>query len=279
MNVLPNICRALIIFNILLIAGCAIKYNNKSHHVYGEINDQYGNAVSEAKLRYSYSYSDTAFLVMPKWDPAIKTGYVLTDQEGRFDLGDLQLVHFNIVNVDKKGYKYIPQGHDLISDQPVIIKLWKKDAAPSKIIKRNISEKISADGRVSTINLINGKSNDIKLNLKIGITHIRQEPEMRDGDWTARIEIEDGGLLETSDLYQYLAPKDGYQKEWEWASFYGHPGSSFKLVKSFYFKLNTNKNIYGVMEVWIYAFESPSEASLIVRYSVNPDGKRDLYVE
>jgi hypothetical protein len=94
-------------------------------------------------------------------------------------------------------------------------------------------------------------------------------------DWTLKLEVSNGGLLEQLDAYPNEAPAEGYQSSVTIDMPANMPNWSSHLTRSFYFK-SRGGGTYGRMTIDVAAnFQPPPTVFRALIYA-NPAGSRNL---
>jgi hypothetical protein len=153
----------------------------------------------------------------------------------------------------------------------------EKNKSISNLIKshyyRSLKFRLIPDGRIYTLHIsegskgifTEGKLNDGDLQFSFNRASIRSY-----SNWQVKIKTMNGGLIESSDKYMYLAPKSGYKDTWvtDITSY------KYSLNKKFYVHL-VEKNIYGELNIEFRPFRG-DDAALYIKYTLNPNGGRIL---
>ena len=97
-------------------------------------------------------------------------------------------------------------------------------------------------------------------------------------DWSVKIAMVAGGLIETKDPYKYLAPESGYQSSVAFAQAKDDPKWQDRL--RFYYYVRTAKGQYGVVLIDLTPGSNRPDAGLGIGLSIetwlNPAGSRNL---
>jgi hypothetical protein len=241
---------------------------------YGQIFDQNGQSVSGVKVEGS------TLLVLGAENSGGNYYQAVSDSEGRFSFID---AHGNGMGFkfDKSGYEYNyrqPPGWttDYKPDplNPQKFNMWKLQGA-EPMVHANVHAYVPCDGTATSYDVLTGHKvadGDLVITLtRNPVQIVRGKPF----DWTATVQLKDGGLIPITGPYPNEAPADGYQatltiqrpanaKNWD-AAFEG----------SYYFKTENGK-IYGRMTVSIQADFQPPPTSFDVEIYANPAGSRNL---
>lgn len=269
-----------------------IKSKNASIEFYGEVIDQDSNALAGAKIRIGirhWTVGDPAI-----WLPGSKTIYLTqtSDANGRFELHGATGDGFGI-GITKSGYELEPNRYGFgpsagSYDNPVIFKMWSTNIHEQLITGDNSFE-VKPDGRPYFINLKNGTiSEHEKGELKIWIQYTNQVVQGQLCDWSAGIEVINGGLLEVAQAHinsgflaeppfaMYSAPIDGYVPLFSYKCQIKGGQSGEIGNRYFYLRLNHGKE-YGRISINLFAPYGHLHPGLIrISYAINPSGSRIL---
>lgn len=276
----------ILLFSILsLIAvslnGCGlVTTSGKNVHVRGKVIDQLGKPVSNAIINYSLQYRGVGLVLIPAGGATIEAHKIEMDENGMFDLGEIYINYFSIININKSGYEYKFQKSSNIdssqADKPLLFKLWKKESS-QLVIKNRLRKRFKANGEFNSFDLKKGMFHPNKFgkgDFSISIKHDRQELGILGGDWTVKIKVNNGGVIESNDLYMNKAPLHGYMNEW--SRKFKYPKSQLRVIRKFFIK-NTQRNIYAALEIYFRPFSTSEMATTTITYTLNPAGKRVLY--
>lgn len=245
---------------------------------YGKVVDQYGEPVSGVKVKFK---ARSQFL-------SAGTGYgeVTTDDEGLFNTRGVEGVGLSINELIKFGYQFEGRyrfdnfekfersvlWENYTKDNPYIFKLWKIESYPNVIKEKRIGFGFTPDGRASTIDISSGQKALLKKGIKQGDFTVSF---LQDGDdWFFRLEMLNGGLKETNDLYLNLAPESGYNQFVEYKFPENHTLTS---TKKYYIKLQCG-DYYGQM-ILQYKPDYQDKSAIFFSYVINADGGRSLVVK
>jgi hypothetical protein len=261
---------------------------------YGQFIDQDSNPLPEVKVSVSiqrtYMLSSTEFVISNDIVRLEKT----TGADGRFEINNEKGESVDIDSIQKAGYEIEPneqRGFGSSSgsfNNPVIFKMWS-DKIHEQLITGNKSFEIVPDGRPHFINLTDGTiSESVGGDLKVWIQYTNQVTRGQLYDWSAGIEVVNGGLLEVQQaainsgfwpdppFAMYSAPIDGYIPSFSLKNQIKGDQSGEIGNRYFYLLLNNGKE-YGRMSINLFAPYGHLHPGLIrLSYALNPSGSRIL---
>lgn len=135
------------------------------------------------------------------------------------------------------------------------------------------------DGRLYGIDLINGTITESgEGDLKVWIKRPEQVSFGQKYDWSSKIEIVNGGLLQETDTSSsmFSAPVDGYVDVFQFEQKVGSGWGDSTGTKRFFVQLR-NGQVYGRISIELYAHYNNQIPGLIrLSYAINPSGSRIL---
>ncbi len=204
------------------------KRENVQLDFYGKVVEQDGTPVPGATIWLDSSKIEPH--LNPNQHPiAHETFARMTDQNGLFSVQGMSGTYLQVVDVSKDGYRsdikvgrffhYGPSAdfrerHHPDPANPVLFYVWKKRPTES-LIQREIGFRLHVDNTPVTIDLLTGKSQpgrveagDLQVSLKRpdGLLYPKELY-----DWEFEIKAIKGAIVETKDVFLYLAPETGYQ--------------------------------------------------------------------
>jgi hypothetical protein len=283
----------------------AMSYSNKMHELferykegrpvefYGQVIDQNSNPISNVKIDFSIQQT---YMVSPT-EFAISNNIVRFEKEtgtdGRIEVTGEKGDNVDIDSIQKEGYDAEPgqRTFGAVSgsfDNPVSFKMWSTNIH-EQLITGNKGFEVVPDGRPYFINLTEGaisETNDG--DLKIWIQYTNQPVRGQLYDWSAGIEVINGGLLEVpqvainsgfldeSPFAMYSAPKDGYIPSFSLKNQI-RGGQSGEIGNRYFYLLLNNGKEYGRMSINLFAPYGRLHPGLIrISYAVNPSGSHIL---
>ena len=259
---------------------------NRPISFFGKIIDQDGNPIPDVKVTFTIRYikevgpigiGDTF-----KY-PSVKTG-----ADGRFALTDEKGSLLVIKSFEKAGYEPSPKAFDGTywywrdkdpyqpdADNPKLFYMWKKAGAET-LVRKGIGHAIRYDGSPTTFDLLTGK---VASNGDLRVTLIRTPQQIiygqRNYEWTATIEVPEGGLLLSTAEQMYLAPSDGYEKKVTIHMNADDPQWTNTQNAALYLKLRGGK-YYGRAKLEFMVGSDRDTTPFSITSFVNPSGSRNL---
>lgn len=199
------------------IVDQAIMQINVPIYFWGKVVDQDGTPLEGVSIRYRVSQPRVM------WDSKTVIRHTTTDSKGAFyikDKGD----GFSFEAFEKAGYinmkgqrtafTYSNSSERYTPDKsaPKVYTLIQEGQLPG-LIRADGWTTLNWDGRPVHYNLRTGKfgiSGEIKITALRG--KIKGEGRQARYDWSCRIEVIDGGIIEAAQDRVYLAPTDGYKQ-------------------------------------------------------------------
>jgi len=254
---------------------------NKPIEFYGQVVDQDGNPISGVKIKVKVRHWDVK-VPAPFGDevrmiPVEKA----TDLGGRFEIHDVTGDVFDIESIQKNGYALSPKTPNGFGfrggsfEQPVIIRMWKL-GKPAKLVTHRTLFGFQSDGRIYTLDLLTDKKIESgNANGDLRIQFYRQSIKPKETyPWTLEISAIDGGLVETADEFEYIAPENGYQPQVTFQMNSISPTAMPDLIKDYYFT-SRNGQISGVVHLQIFS-DYNGQSAILVESRLNPSGSRNL---
>jgi hypothetical protein len=208
------------------------------------------------------------------------TTEVVSDSNGRFQWTDSSVTGdiVGVGSLKKEGYEAEPgqyscRAGDGNYDNPVIFKMWSTNIH-EQLITGTKSFDIVPDGRPYFINLTDGTIAESGAgDLKVWVRYANQVVRGQLYDWSASIEVINGGLLEEglgSPMFE--APTEGYVPMFEVHGKIkgGQRGDTGE--RQFYLKLKNGQE-YGQTTIGLYApFNDQTPGLVRLSYAINPSG-------
>lgn len=90
-------------------------------------------------------------------------------------------------------------------------------------------------------------------------------------NWSFRLSIPDGGLVENQDDFQFEAPNTGYRSTIEYHFAKGETNWATQVSKQFYIAFGQPRK-FG----WLRIESNIAQETVFLTYAINPTGSRDL---
>jgi hypothetical protein len=250
---------------------------------YGKVIDQDGNPISGASIKGEVLH--VKVLVPAPFGAADEIVPIdqTTDAKGQFVINNVSGRSFDLDSIQRNGYEVEPDNcpHDFAPtsgtfDDPVIFKMWSTNIHES-LITRKCAFKIVPDGRPYFINLMAGTISESGTgDLKVWIQYTNHVVPSQFYNWSAGIDVINGGLQDASDYAMWMAPADGYMPSFqESGQIRGNQTGQIE-DRRFYLQLQ-NGNEYGHMTINLIAPYNLGIPGLVrLSYSINPSGSRIL---
>ena len=264
--------------------------NAKPQDFYGKVIDQFGAPIVGADVA-----GNMAWIQGYDIGEKTKTYKTKTDANGEFEFAGVSGWKLGVVP-SKPGYELnlayntrainLPAGGKTSSKIRAVFNMWKLKG-PEPMVHTEIDGRIPYDGRSATFDICSGKSSKVRADKNntdkgdLRITLERNPVDIKRGDrcdWSARIEVVGGGLVEIADAYPNLAPETGYQPLLKFTGKKDDPQWNPKLTKTFY--VHTQKGTFGRVGVDLIVDTARPEIGLGVGIGIeawmNPSGSRNL---
>lgn len=263
------------------------KYHNIPIDFYGKIIDQDSNPVVGVKIdvtiRQQYVISA---ILRTSTDKEIPLN-VVSGQNGCFVIHGKNGDSVHIDSIQKDGYRLSPKVEKTYayvssiepfhpdSQNPVIIKMWKLGESANLISHRTLFG--FRPGRIYTLDILtdkkieNGSANgDLRIQFERQSVLTPREAY----PWSLEISAVDGGLVETTDEFEYVAPESGYQPQISFQTNSISPKAVPDITKDYYFT-SRNGRVYGVVSLQIFS-DYNGQSAILVNSRINSNGSRDL---
>ncbi len=245
---------------------------------YGKVVDEKGQSVERATIKFDWndlssrgtSFAETKSDVQGLFSLVGKNGKILgvkVFKDGYHTSREKNQPSFEYAAFWENNF------HEADTNNPVIFHLRKKGETEPLIYRQTLFG-FSANGAPGYLDLMEGKnrkeqSGDIIVRLTRG-----PKDEKGHFDWSVTFQAVDGGFLESTDEFMFVAPESGYQQSFEVKMSKDDPQWRLELKKKFYVKSRAGK-LYASVEVDIIS-QYNQEAAIDVKAFVNPFGSRNL---
>jgi hypothetical protein len=205
-----------------------------------------------------------------------------TDPSGRFEIQGISGRAVELESIQKNGYEAEPvrrawKTSEGTSANPIVFKMWNVNIHEHLIIGEKPFD-IIPDGRAYFINLTDDTVSDTvtSSDLKIWIQYTNHIVHGQLYDWSAGIEVIDGGLLESDSYSMFSAPTDGYVSSFKSQQQIKGGQRGEIGERRFYLKLKNGQQ-YGRMIINLVApFNDGTPGLIRLSYAINPTGSRIL---
>lgn len=262
--------------------------NYKPQDFYGKVIDQDGNPLTGVSANAEITLNDGSYGGISR-----KKYSTSTDRNGLFEFTGLHGAGLG-VTISKPGYENEwrndaykgPNGGRSTPTDRTIYRMWSTNNHEALITGTKKFE-IVPDGRPYFINLTNGTVSEQQSgDLKVWVQYTNEVVRGQMYDWSAGIEIINGGLWEAPRAYtgsvdlgyvpMFTAPADGYVSSFSLKAQIKGGQSGEIGNRFFYVRLNDGKQ-YGKIGINLFAPYGRLHPGLIwISYAINPSGSRIL---
>lgn len=243
---------------------------------FGKIIDGNTNPVAGAQITFHW-------VEYPAQD-GNRTTNTYSDTDGLFSLQNAVGLSLS-VSVSKEGYYpsrrdndsfsygFLAGGHFLPdSKNPVIFHLRKKSRGSELITSEN-GMQLKVDVRIPKDNIpvrVDLLQKQASATGQLEISQIK--PPFRGAtNWSFRMSIPDGGLVENQEEFQFAAPESDYQPTVEFHFTKGETNWTTQVTKQFYIAFGQPRQ-YG----WLRIESNLAQETIFLTYAINPTGSRNL---
>jgi hypothetical protein len=242
---------------------------------YGEVVDENSQPVEGAQVSFSETYTSGP----------VQTN---TDANGLFSISGVSGAYLS-VQVAKTGFyasksnqvsfQYSPaMAADYFrpdANNPVIFHLRKKGAGVSLVTsQQGVSPEVAIGGLTNgVVKRFNFFRKQVASDGQLELRAVRPPRGERATNWSFRMSIPGGGLVEQQDEFPFRAPESGYRSSIEFVFQAGDTNWTETLHKRYYIVFGEPAK-YGWLDVETGAYRGVS-----LRYAINPDGSRNLEPE
>jgi hypothetical protein len=239
---------------------------------YGKVIDERGVGVSDAEVQLSWNNLSGT--------PNRK---LRTHADGSFEF-DGEQGHSLVVTVKKDGYYTsaadnrifyygkTANNHSPRSDDPVLFHLHKIRGAERLIqVKRNL--KVKRDGTPLLLDLVSGlEGKESPESLKVECWTSDETSAIGSFDWKCRISIPGGGLLQSTNEFDFVAPPEGYLTHHQFIMSKENSETWAREAEAKFFYKTANGN-YGSLSFAMIAF---NDHFCMVQSFLNPTGSPNV---
>jgi len=235
--------------------------NNVNIEFYGRLEDQFGNAVGNAQIKFEVPFNNGQAV-------GVNRGTTMADGNGFFTISGYKGKSLSVVPV-KSGYalaslngggiySYLwPESQRVHSDQnnPTVIKMWKLQGA-EPLVDISKEYKLPFTSAPIYFDLVAGKivpsGGDIKITVNRPAGEISEHNPQQ---WSIDVEVVGGGFIETSEQewrVAYFAPEDGYQPSGTFAN-----NNGIGSVNEIFFVSSRDGQVYSKLGLSFDINETP----------------------
>ena len=245
---------------------------------FGRVLDETNCPVRGAQVSYSANSADEQLTREVRYE-----GTVFSDERGIFKISGirgrsltLEVSHpryygssSNLLGFDYAGELHTGRGVPDTESDALIFRLHHKGQTVA-LVERNGGLHKPADGATMEFPL-RGKARDQIIG-RVLVRGWKAQPDPQTGryDWRVKVAVEDGGLLESTNEFEFTAPLTGYVSALEFAQSKGDQGWSSNVRKKFFFKL---PKYFARGEAYIDTYH---DLYFSMNYFVNPYGAANL---
>jgi hypothetical protein len=262
--------------------------NYKPQDFYGKVIDQDGKPLGDVRANAEITLNDGGYGGTNQ-----KKYSTSTDSDGLFEFTGLHGAGLS-VTISKPGYENEwrndaykgPDGGRATSTDRTIYRMWSTNIHEALITGTKKFE-IVPDGRPYLISVKDGTISEHESgDLKVWVQYTNQVVQGRLYDWSAGIEVINGGLWELPRVYNgfvdlgyvpmFTAPANGYVPSFNYKAQIKGGQSGEIGNRFFYLRLNGGKE-YGKMGINLFAPYGRLHPGLVcISYAINPSGSRIL---
>lgn len=243
---------------------------------YGRVVDDSNNPIEGASIGFGWPELPT--------DDGGRSSSTKSDTDGRFSLQHGAKGPNLSVSVSKEGY-YAPHfgqwsfSYAFVNDpytpdiaNPFIFRLRKKGSGVALLTSQNgvgtqVGVRVPTDGGPVGVDFFKKGPNPSG---QLEISQIKPASNTAT-EWSFRLSITDGGLVENQDDYQFQAPETGYQQKVEYKFSKSDSNWTTQVSKQFYIAFG-NPRKFG----WLRFDSNVGQQTVFLTYAINPDGSRNL---
>ena len=244
---------------------------------FGKVVDESNQPISGVQVSYGANSANEL------GEEVYNTGTVTTDERGMFKIDGVRGINL-MVQLSHPNYYAYPDnstGFDkraiprkgYFSDNEVNAELFRMHSKghPVSLVHRRGGADVPVNSGNATVEFDGQQDKQV-----IGVLEIEASGNTPKNwsashyDWSVRLTVPGGGLLESTNQFAFVAPDSGYQESIEINMNKSRPDWSDTISKSYFVKLS---NGFLRMEIRMRA-KTPLYTSL--EYFFNPDGSRNL---
>jgi hypothetical protein len=243
---------------------------------YGKVVDESGSPVEGADISFNWMEFPT--------EDGSREATARSDAEGLFSLRNARGPSLSVFvsregyytsRSGRQGFKFGPLSDgDFMPDprNPVIFRLRKKGQGAQlltsdKGMRLNLSVRVPMNGAPVRVDLLEKRASPTG---QLEVSQIK--PPWREAtEWSFRLSMADGGLVENQDEFQFEAPEANYLPDMEYHFAKGETNWTTQVNKQFYIVFGQPRK-YG----WLRIESNLAQETAFLTYAINPSGSRNL---
>ncbi len=255
---------------------------------YAKVTDQHGAPVTGVALHGALSVFDEGLFTSDENRVRESKIQVLSDAFGHIELKRDSGAWLRIERIEKDGYLWNDPGLTAFGfgvntprsgptyanpNQRLVLPMWKQGPT-EPTIRHTLRVPIGTDRVETAYNLLTGKCPEqgVAPDLIIKTPLASDQTKAARGERFFIFEAPSGGIVETSDIYPYAAPAEGYESAWQWLFRPADriPGAE-EWKRSFYIRSRDGRVYVGMKVVLDFAVPA-----VLIESITNPNGSRVL---
>lgn len=262
--------------------------SNRPIQFFGLVLDQDNNPIPDVRvtLEIRVAKEVTPGVIDDLFDTSVLT----TGRDGRFSLTDARGALLGVKALEKAGYvpseKAFRKSYWYWRDtshvfhpnaeHPEVFRMWKQ-AGAERLVRNGIGHAIPYNGSGTNFDLINGKAVAGAGDMRVTLVRNPQQIQwgQRNYEWTATIEVPNGGVIESDDEQMYQAPSDGYRPKCVIHMAADDANWTDSKNAAIYLKLRGGQ-YYGRAELKFMVGSDRAVTPFSITAFVNPSGSRNL---
>lgn len=244
---------------------------------YGKVIDESNQPIPGVQISYGGNSANESLT-----EEAYNKGTVITDERGIFKIDGIhgiglmfQVHHSNYYSHPDNSTGFdvrSPPKDGIIPDSEATARVFRMHhkGRPVALITRRGGLHKSTDGATMDFPLRGKTQTDIIGQLKVQGWKGEPDPQSGHYDWKVKVSVPDGGVLESTDEFAFVAPDTGYQQTLEISESKDDPNWKANTDRTFFFKL-PNHFARGRANIDLF-----HDLYFSMEYLVNPNGSANL---
>jgi hypothetical protein len=258
--------------------------SNKPIEFYGVVLDQDENPIPGVKVTLGIRTTKEPLpgMIGDTFDYPVLT----TDEQGKFAITGVKGALLSLKSLEKEGYEASKRGinqaywywrsEEMVfhpdAGKPEVFRMWKM-AGADRLVTKGIGQRIPYDGTTVRFGLLDGSNDDLRVTLTRNPQQIQRGQTKY--EWTATIEVPNGGIIQSTAEQMYRAPAEGYQPKAVVHMAANDPQWTDMKTVTFYLSLQGGK-YYGRAELEFSVGSERPTTPFSIRAYINPSGSRNL---